>query len=132
LAGKTVIVTGGNAGIGLEACRQMLLLGVSRLIIASRTVSKGQLAISELRADRDVKRENPGAQLQVFQLDLSDYASGLKFVERVKKEVAELDMLVNNGGQVELQYQTAPTGHERNMQGWSRDTALHHVLFVLH
>ncbi|KAI6777790.1 uncharacterized protein J7T54_001399 [Emericellopsis cladophorae] len=116
LVGQTVIVTGGNAGIGFEACRQLLLLGVSRLIVASRTVSNGQLAVSALRADGDVARQNPAAQLLVFQLDLADYASGLGFAQRVNKEVPELDILINNGGQVELRFETAPTGHEKNMQ----------------
>ena len=51
LAGKTIIVTGGNSGIGHETARQYLTPGVSRVIITVRSETKGQEAISALRAD---------------------------------------------------------------------------------
>ncbi|KAK6829449.1 short-chain dehydrogenase [Apiospora arundinis] len=41
LAGKTAIVTGANGGIGLECCRQLLDLGVSKLVMAVRDEAKG-------------------------------------------------------------------------------------------
>jgi NAD(P)-dependent dehydrogenase (short-subunit alcohol dehydrogenase family) len=119
VAGKTAIITGSNTGLGLVAARQLLLLGAARVILAVRSVDKGQQAASELRADAIIRKANPGARIEVFALDLSDYSSGLKFAEKVKQEVAELDILLNNGGQVVMKYEKAPTGHEQNMQGQS-------------
>ncbi|KAF3013867.1 hypothetical protein E8E15_004118 [Penicillium rubens] len=37
LAGKTALVTGSNTGVGLETSRQLLELGLSKLIIAVRS-----------------------------------------------------------------------------------------------
>ena len=117
LTGKTVIITGGNSGLGLEAARQFLTLGASRVIIACRSQSRRQEAVAALRADPTVQEANPKAVIEVFGLDLSDYQSGLRFADKVKKEVKELDILLNNGGQVVMKFEKAKSGHERNFQG---------------
>lgn len=117
LTGKTIIVTGGNAGLGYESARQFLILKASRVILAVRTRSKGQEAVSALRADPAVKEANPEATIEVFELDLDDYQSAIKFAEQVKHEVKELDILLNNGGTVFSKFQTSKSGHERVMQG---------------
>ena len=98
LAGKTIIITGGNAGMGFEAARQFLTLKASTVIIAVRSKTKGEEAVSALRADLEVKKINPDATIRVFELDLDDYESGLAFARKVKAEVKELDVLLCNGG----------------------------------
>jgi len=117
LAGKTVIITGGNAGMGYEAARQFLVLNAARVIIAVRSRTRGQEAISTLRANPEVKQANPDAIIEVFELDLDDYESGVKFSEKVKQEVSELDILLLNGGVNIMKYQRSKSGHERVMQG---------------
>ena len=42
LAGKTAIVTGASSGIGQETALQLLALHVSALILAVRSVQKGE------------------------------------------------------------------------------------------
>ncbi|KAK1250832.1 hypothetical protein MKX07_005387 [Trichoderma sp. CBMAI-0711] len=101
VSGKTVIVTG----------------GASRMILACRSIEKGQEAASALRAHPTVKETNPNAVIEAFELDLDDYQSGLCFSDRVKAEVKELDILLNNGGQVVMGYEKSKSGHERSMQG---------------
>ena len=120
LNGQTIIITGGNSGLGLEAARQFLTLGVFRLILACRSRARGDEAVATLRADPNVKKANSKAVIEVFELDLSDYQSGLRFTEKVKKEVTELDVLLNNGGQVGPTFEKASSGHEKNMQGMKR------------
>ncbi|RFU76891.1 hypothetical protein TARUN_5341 [Trichoderma arundinaceum] len=117
LSGKTIIITGGNAGLGYEAAKQFLTLGASHVILACRSISKGQEAVSALRADPTVKQSNPDALIEVFELDLNDYQSGLRFSNKVKSEVKELDILLNNGGQVVMDYRMSKNNHEQNMQG---------------
>lgn len=119
LSGKTVIVTGGNAGMGKEAARQYLTLHASRVILAVRSKARGQEAASEIRADPEVKKKNPGGRIEVFELDLDDYQSGLAFSKRVKAEVRELDIMLLNGGVNVMKYQTSKSGHERVVQGES-------------
>lgn len=117
LSGKTIIITGGNAGLGYEAARQYLTLGANRLILACRSVPKGEEAAASLRADPAVKKTNPDASIEVFELDLDDYQSGFRFSNKVKEEVKELDILLNNGGQIALGYEKSKSNHEQNMQG---------------
>jgi hypothetical protein len=49
-AGKTSIVTGGSTGLGKEACRKIVQLGASRVIIACRNMEKGKAAAKEIQA----------------------------------------------------------------------------------
>ncbi|KAL6891180.1 NAD(P)-binding protein [Trichoderma longibrachiatum] len=116
VSGKTIIVTGGNAGLGFDAARQFLTLGASRIILACRSMQKGRDAASALCAHPTVKTTNPDAIIDAFELDLDDYHSGLCFSNRVKAEVTELDILLNNGGQVVMDYEKSKSGHERSMQ----------------
>ncbi|KAM0463902.1 hypothetical protein ACHAO4_000627 [Trichoderma viride] len=116
LSGKTIIITGGNAGLGYEAARQYLTLGANRLILACRSVPKGEEAAASLRADPAVKKSNPDASIEVFELDLDDYQSGFSFANKVKEQVKELDILLNNGGRIALGYEKSKSNHEQNMQ----------------
>ncbi|KAJ5584326.1 uncharacterized protein N7459_004126 [Penicillium hispanicum] len=116
LSGKTVVVTGGNSGLGWEFARQSLILNASRVIITTRSESKGNAALASLRADPEVKSRNPHAQLEFFDLDLDDYESGLHFTRRIKEQVPDLDILLCNGGTNLMHYETSKSGHERVMQ----------------
>jgi hypothetical protein len=51
LAGKTALVTGSNGGLGLECARHFLKLRPSLLILAVRSLQKGEAAAVGLRAD---------------------------------------------------------------------------------
>ena len=117
LEGKTVIVTGGNSGIGLEAARQFLTLKAERVIITARDDRKGDEAINALRRDPEVSKLNPSATIESFHLDLDDYQSGLDFCKQVEREVPYLDVLVCNGGMSSIKYELSKAGHERLMQG---------------
>lgn len=116
VAGKTAIITGGSSGIGYEVARQLLLLKASRIIITVRTASKGQEAVSSLRADPGVKKANPTATIDFFHLDLDDFQSGVEFSKRVRAEVPELHILICNGGVNLMSYEASKSGHERVMQ----------------
>jgi NAD(P)-dependent dehydrogenase (short-subunit alcohol dehydrogenase family) len=98
--------------MGFEATRQSLTLQASRVILAVRSKSKGQEAISALRADPSVKTANPKATIEAFDLDLDGHESGRRFAQKVKQEVKELDILLCNGGVNIMKYQTSRSGHE--------------------
>ena len=44
LSEHIMVVTGANSGLGLESVRHLVLLGVGKIIMAVRTVSKGETA----------------------------------------------------------------------------------------
>lgn len=117
LDGKTVIVTGGTAGIGQEAARQFLTLKAARVIITARDDRKGGEIINALRRDPEVSKLNPDATIEAFHLDLDDYQSGVEFCKRVERDVPYLDVLVCNAGMNIMKYELSKAGHERVMQG---------------
>ncbi|ETS86223.1 hypothetical protein PFICI_00051 [Pestalotiopsis fici W106-1] len=112
LAGKTAIVTGANSGIGLECSRQLLDLGLSRLIIAVRSKSRGEAAKRDLLVGRDAEKQ----RVEVWLLDLEKYESITGFVERAK-ELDRLDIVVNNAGMMKKSFGLVEsTGHEYLIQ----------------
>ena len=112
LGGQTAIVTGSNTGIGLEASRQLLDLGVSKLILAVRSISKGEAARKDLLAGRSGEKQI----VEVWKLDLADYDSILEFVERTKT-LEKLHLVIHNAGISKFNFALNPkTGHEQVFQ----------------
>jgi NAD(P)-dependent dehydrogenase (short-subunit alcohol dehydrogenase family) len=83
LSGRTVVVTGGNSGIGRAAGRALAAAG-ARVVLAVRTVQKGREAAATL----------PG-QVEVRNLDLADLASVREFAATYTEPI---DVLINNAG----------------------------------
>lgn len=90
--GRTVVVTGGNAGLGYWTVEQLAGAG-ARVILASRSESRSRSAVASVR------ERVPGADLDVVGLDLSDLASVAAAAERLRS-LGPIDVLVNNAGLV--------------------------------
>jgi NAD(P)-dependent dehydrogenase (short-subunit alcohol dehydrogenase family) len=97
-SGKTVIVTGSNVGLGKEAARHYARLGASRLILAVRSVDKGETA------KEDIVRTTGIKNIQVWKLDMSDYGSIKAFAERAEAELDRIDIFIANAGVVRAEY----------------------------
>lgn len=111
LSSKVAIITGANAGLGFESAKQLLNLNLSHLILAVRTVSKGEVAARQLRTLA------PKATVQVWQLDMCSYASIQAFAERVERELTRLDIALLNAGLVKPSFElVSETNHEESMQ----------------
>ena len=65
LTGKTIIITGGNSGLGFEAAKALSRKGAT-VIIACRSTEKGEAARNEIVAI------HPNANITVMELDLMD------------------------------------------------------------
>ncbi|EHL03593.1 putative Retinol dehydrogenase 12 [Glarea lozoyensis 74030] len=112
LKGKTAIVTGSNTGIGLECARQLLDLGLGKLIIAVRDERKGQAARTQLLSGR--RLEN--SAIEVWKLDLASYDSVVAFAER-SKSLEHLDIVVLNAAVMKVEHRMVEsTGHEETLQ----------------
>ncbi|KAJ9614017.1 hypothetical protein H2200_002153 [Cladophialophora chaetospira] len=113
-AGQTIIVTGSNVGLGFEAARHFYRLNCAKLILAVRTVSKGQKAKEDIV--RSVKHRSDGAEaIEIWPLDLSSTKSTLAFAERVTSELPRLDAIVENAGIVNPDW-VVDEGFEQTVQ----------------
>ncbi|CAK7264713.1 hypothetical protein SEPCBS119000_001134 [Sporothrix epigloea] len=111
LSGQTAIITGASAGLGLEAGRQMLGFGLSRLIVAVRSPAKGEDAAAGLR------KAHPKARIDVWELEMESYKSVQAFAARADRELPRIDTVILNAGIIGDTFQTSPeTGHERVIQ----------------
>lgn len=89
--GKTILITGANSGLGLQAAT--VLSGKdANIIIAVRNLQKGQEAIN------DIKGKFPNARMELMQLDLADFNSIRKFSEEFHQKYSQLNILINNAG----------------------------------
>ena len=104
-AGRTVVVTGGNSGIGLEAAKALAQQG-ARVIIASRDVTRAAEAA-------DVVRTASGSQLvETATLDLSSLASVRACAKDLSRRCERLDVLVNNAGVMAIPRRDTEDGFE--------------------
>src|SRR5262249_21886340 len=107
LSGKTAVVTGGSAGIGLETTRALASAG-ARVIVPARDVEKARATVGELGT--------------VEAMELTDPSSIAVFADRFLKTGQALDLLINNAGimaaplsrvarDIESQFATNHVGH---------------------
>jgi NAD(P)-dependent dehydrogenase (short-subunit alcohol dehydrogenase family) len=92
-SGQTVIVTGSNTGLGLEAARHLVRLNAARVILAVRTVSKGEAAAEKILQTTSAKQNN----IEVWQLDISKPDSIKAFAERANG-LDRVDAVIQNAG----------------------------------
>jgi NAD(P)-dependent dehydrogenase (short-subunit alcohol dehydrogenase family) len=90
-AGKVIVITGGNAGIGKEAAVGLATLG-GRVVITSRNEERGRSALEEIRY------RSGSDTVDVMVLDLASFRSIRRFVTDVLDRFDRIDVLVNNAG----------------------------------
>ncbi|AQT83028.1 oxidoreductase [Mycolicibacterium litorale] len=95
-AGRTVIVTGANSGLGLVTARELARVG-AHTILACRNTAKGQDAAATMTGDVEVRA-----------LDLQDLASIREFADQVDS----VDVLINNAGIMAVPYALTKDGFE--------------------
>ncbi len=88
--GRTVLITGANSGIGLEAAVALTRMGAD-VSITARDAAKGTAAVEEIH-------RRGGVSPRLFDLDLSDLASVRRCADEVVDSIDRLDVLVANAG----------------------------------
>ncbi|KAK7752046.1 hypothetical protein SLS62_006010 [Diatrype stigma] len=125
LTGKTAIVAGATSGLGLEASRQLLRLGLSGLVIAARSAEKGERVAADLRA------RHPAAEIRVWPLEMESYESVRAFARRAAAQLPRLDIAILNAGLQAARFERVPaTGHKRLVQVNYLSTALLAILLL--
>jgi uncharacterized oxidoreductase len=95
LTGRTILITGGSAGIGLAFALKFLELG-NEVIVTGR-----RQAVLD-----DVKAKHPG--LHTIQSDIADPKQIAALAARLKSDFPKLDVLMNNAGVGAAMNLTAP------------------------
>jgi len=131
MAGRVVLVTGSNAGIGLETARQLLHAGAT-VIFACRNAEKAKEAIDGIYDDinsggdgsdgsengtQHLVRPKPLRERMLFlKLDLSDLESVRSAVCKFESMNMKLHILINNAGVMMGDRRMTKNNHELTMQ----------------
>ena len=103
--GRTALVTGANTGLGYWTAVHLARAG-ARVLIGSRSAEKGAEALRRLR------REAPGSDADVLELDLSSLAAVEDAAGRLGEREDRLDLLINNAGVMMPPYSPTVDGFE--------------------
>ena len=107
LKGKTVLITGGYSGIGLETTRALEAAG-ARVIVTVRSREKAQAALA-------------GLKVETVSLDLMEPDSVAEGARAIRGAAPDgLDLLINNAG-------IMATPLRRNSKGWESQFATNHL-----
>jgi NAD(P)-dependent dehydrogenase (short-subunit alcohol dehydrogenase family) len=109
MTGKTVLITGGNAGIGLETGVGLARKG-AHVVITSRDTTRGDAARAE------IVRRSGNESVDVMQLDLASFASVRAFAAAFLERYERLDVLIDNAGLVLGSRSVTEDGNETTLQ----------------
>ena len=105
LSGKTIVVTGGNSGIGYEAGLAFARKR-AEVILACRDLGKARTAAAQITGSAS------GAKVDVMELDLSNLASVRGFSDAFHLQHQALHVLCNNAGVMAIPYRQTADGFE--------------------
>lgn len=108
ITGKTVLVTGGNSGIGRATTLELARRG-ARVVFTARDGAKGEEAAKGLRAELG---SSSAGSIDWMLLDLADFQSILAFSEAFKEAYNQLHVLVHNAGLVLSERRETKNGFE--------------------
>lgn len=91
MSGKTVVVTGGNSGIGLETAAALAGAG-ARVLITARREDRGRAALARLNGS------SPPVPVELVVFDLASLQSVRQGAAELLERCPRIDVLVNNAG----------------------------------
>ena len=119
LEGQTVLITGGNTGLGLATARKCVGLGAERVILAVRSMAKGDTAKTS------IQQSHPSSltKIDVWDVDLQSFESVLAIGKRAAT-LPRLDVALLNAGVFKFEWSTSTNGFETGLQVNHLATAL--------
>jgi NAD(P)-dependent dehydrogenase (short-subunit alcohol dehydrogenase family) len=117
MAGKVVLITGANSGVGKVTAQEIAKMGATVVMVA-RDAGRGKRAMAE------VKMASASDKVQLMLCDLSSQQSIHQLAEMVKAQYHRLDVLVNNAGAVF-------SNRNESVDGYEMTFALNHMGYFL-
>ncbi|HZN14567.1 MAG TPA: SDR family oxidoreductase [Acidimicrobiales bacterium] len=111
--GKTVIVTGGNSGIGLETAVALARAGAD-VVITARDAERGKQAVA------DIKQRSGSDAVDLVLFDLGSLESTRAGAAELLDRCPRIDVLVNNAGVV-------LTDRRETVDGFESTFAINHL-----
>jgi retinol dehydrogenase 12 len=102
---KTVLVTGGTAGIGYEIARGLAARG-AKVIVVGRNAARGAAAVEHMR------QQTGNATGTFVQADLSELPEVRRLAEHITTHYPQLQVLVNNAAHEFVQREVTVDGLE--------------------
>ena len=107
MSGKTVVITGATAGLGLAAASRLAGLG-ARIVIVGRNPAKTE------RVEEDI-RDATGAEVTHQIADLASMAEVADLADRLLAAEPRIDVLINNAGALFNERFVTEEGLERSL-----------------
>ena len=107
MRGKTVLISGGNSGIGAAAAQALAERG-ARLVLACRDLGKAE------RVRDGIATRSGTEDIHVLPLDLGSFASIRELAASVQQRFERLDVLINNAGLFPAQKILTEDGSKRS------------------
>lgn len=104
-AGRIVVVTGANTGLGFETAAALAARG-ARVVLAVRDLDRGNQAAAR------IVDGTPGAEIMVQHLDLASLDSVRAAAEELRSGLPGIDILINNAGVLYTPRRTTRDGFE--------------------
>lgn len=105
---RTVLITGGNSGIGKETALGLALLGAN-IVIVCRNRKKGEGAVN------DIRRQSGNKNVELIVSDLQSQKQVRHAAEEFSENNSQLHVLVNNAGTIVPHYEQTEDGIEKTM-----------------
>ncbi len=102
---KIILITGGNAGIGVATAEALAKQG-AEIIIVARNEEKLKLAVAQIKA------ESGNHKVKYYTVDFSSQKSVRTLAEKVKKDYQKIDVLINNAGGTFTNFKLSEDGLE--------------------
>lgn len=113
-SGRRIVVTGANAGLGLESAKQLARRG-AEVVMACRNPAKGEAALAGVRAVAS------GPAPSLVRLDLADLESVASAAREIAERWDRIDVLMNNAGVMAIPHR------EETVQGFEMQFGVNHL-----
>jgi NAD(P)-dependent dehydrogenase (short-subunit alcohol dehydrogenase family) len=107
IEGRTVVITGGNSGIGLATATELARRGAD-VVLTVRDPEQGRIATDQIRAVT-------GSVVTPMFLDLASFSSIRSLALALASERGRIGVLINNAGSYVTPRRITPEGHEWTM-----------------
>lgn len=134
---KIAIITGGHGGIGYYTTLHLYMHGFT-VYVCGRNSHKVNKSIKEITGEamkrteelsEELKSERRGffGSMYYIHLDLTDLRNVEKATLKIKKQIAHIDVLINNAGVMALPYELTKDGFDIQLQ----TNYISHFLFTM-